>query len=50
MYHSEDGVTKGNSLRFKPPEKIKKVQFKGTTDDGITYVVWTYDCSKIQNP
>lgn len=27
----------------------KKIQFKGTTEDGITYI-WTYDCSKIQNP
>ena len=29
--------------------KEQKVQFKGTTEDGITYV-WTYDCAKIQNP
>ena len=27
--------------------KEQKVQFKGTTEDGITYV-WTYDCAKIQ--
>lgn len=29
--------------------KDQKVQFKGTTEDGITYI-WTYDCAKIQNP
>ena len=44
----EDGVITKEQFKTVAGEN-KKVQFKGTTDDGITYI-WTYDCSKIQNP
>ena len=44
----EDGVITQEQFKTVAGEN-KKVQFKGTTDDGITYI-WTYDCSKIQNP
>ena len=42
----EDGVITKEQFKTIAGEN-KKVQFKGTTDDGITYI-WTYDCSKIQ--
>ena len=44
----EDGVITKEQFKTVAGEN-KKVQFKGTTDNGITYI-WTYDCSKIQNP
>lgn len=44
----EDGIITKEQFKTVAGEN-KKVQFKGTTDDGITYI-WTYDCSKIQNP
>lgn len=44
----EDGIITKAQFKTVAGEK-KKVQFRGTTDDGITYI-WTYDCSKIQNP
>ena len=44
----EDGVITKEQFKTVAGEN-KQVQFKGTTDDGITYI-WTYDCSKIQNP
>ena len=42
----EDGVITKEQFKTVAGEN-KKVQFKGTTDDGITYI-WTYDCSKIR--
>lgn len=44
----EDGIITKEQFKTVAGDN-KKVQFKGTTDDGITYI-WTYDCSKIQNP
>ena len=44
----EDGIITKEQFKTVAGEN-KKVQFKGTTDNGITYI-WTYDCSKIQNP
>lgn len=44
----EDGIITKEQFKTVAGEN-KKVQFKGTTEDGITYI-WTYDCSKIQNP
>lgn len=44
----EDGVITKEQFKTVAGEN-KQVQFKGTTDDGITYI-WTYDCSNIQNP
>ena len=44
----EDGIITKAQFKTVVGES-KKVQFKGTTDDGITYI-WTYDCSQIQNP
>lgn len=44
----EDGIITKQQFKTVAGEN-KKVQFKGTTEDGITYI-WTYDCSKIQNP
>lgn len=44
----EDGIITKEQFKTVAGEN-KTVQFKGTTDDGITYI-WTYDCTKIQNP
>ena len=44
----EDGIITKEQFKTVAGDN-KKVQFKGTTEDGITYI-WTYDCSKIQNP
>lgn len=44
----EDGIITKEQFKTVAGEN-KKVQFKGTTEDGITYI-WTYDCTKIQNP